>query len=203
MKGFSHADTDRLLREIVLPFHEIKRTHRLPVGRRRWENDAEHSWSVAFLACAVANKIDKTLDVGKVSQLAIAHDIVELYAGDTPFLAHESMHATKQEREAKAMERIATEFRHFPWLVSIIQEYEQRKTNEAKFVCAVDKYIAVAYDLIDEARVMREQKVTLAEYNNALKPHRKKAHGHSKVALYYEEVRSLLDAHPEYFHSDT
>lgn len=200
MSRLSHSDTDKLLRDIVLPFQEIKRTHRLPVGRRRWENDAEHSWSVAFLACSIAHKIDTSLNIGRVSQIAIAHDVVEVYAGDTPFLAHESVQTSKNDREAEAMKRIAKEFSHFTWIVDTVQEYERRETNEAKFVCAVDKYIAISYDLIDEARVMREQKVTLSEYNASLKSHREKAHGHGKVAEYYEEVRALLDSHPEYFH---
>jgi putative hydrolase of HD superfamily len=202
MAKLTHSDVDNLLKDIILPFHEVKRTHRLPVGRRRRENDAEHSWSVAFLACSIASKIDSKLDVGKVSQIAIAHDIVEVYAGDTSNLAHESVIATKAEREAEALKRIEKEFAHFPWIVQIVKEYEGKDTNEAKFVCAVDKYIAVAYDVIDEAKVMREHKVTLSMYNKSLESHRKKAHSHPGVAEYYEEVRALLDSHPEYFHVD-
>ncbi len=39
----THEDIENLLRKIILPFYHIKRDMPLPVGERRWENDAEHS----------------------------------------------------------------------------------------------------------------------------------------------------------------
>lgn len=39
----THSDIDSLLRTLVLPFYHIKRDMPLPLGERRWENDAEHS----------------------------------------------------------------------------------------------------------------------------------------------------------------
>lgn len=198
----THSDIEHLLKHIILPFYHIKRDMPLPLGERRWENDAEHSWSVAFLACALAPQIDPTLDIGKIAQYAIAHDIVEVYADDTSTFASESELATKDEREAAALKRIETEFGHFPWITKIVEEYESKQSNEAKFVYALDKYIPVAYDYIDEGKLFQERKVTLESYNKSLETHRQKAKSHPKVAEYYEEVRRLLDAHPEYFHSE-
>lgn len=187
---------------MILPFYHVKRDMPLPIGERRWENDAEHSWSVAFLACAIAPQIDSTLDIGKIAQYALAHDIVEVYADDTSTFATEEKLASKDEREEAALKRIGKEFAHFPWIVHTIEEYESRDSNEAKFVYALDKYIPVTYDYIDEGRLFRERKVTLNSYNKSLEAHRKKAKTHPGISKYYEEVRSLLDSHPEYFHSD-
>lgn len=197
----SHADLEHLIRKIILPFYHVKRDMPLPLGERRWENDAEHSWSVAFLACALAPQIDPKLDLGKIAQYATAHDIVEVYANDTSTFATEEELASKTEREEAALKRIAKEFAHFPWIVQIVEEYERKDTDEAKFVYALDKYIAVTYDYIDEGKLFRERKVTLAEYNKSLEVHRKKAQSHPEVGKYYEEVRSLLDSHPEFFHA--
>ena len=174
----------------------------MPIGERRWENDAEHSWSLAFLACALAPQIDSKLDVGKIAQYATAHDIVEVYADDTSTFAANEELASKDEREEAALRRITKEFNHFPWIAQTIQEYERRDTNEAKFVYALDKYIAVTYDYIDKGKLFKERKMSLDTYNKHLEVHRKKAHHHPEVAKYYEEVRALLDSHPEFFHVD-
>ncbi len=202
MKKPTHADLENLIRKIILPFYHVKRDMPLPIGERRWENDAEHSWSVAFLACALAPQIDPKLDVGKIAQYATAHDVVEVYANDTSTFATEEELASKAEREEAALERIAKEFAHFPWIVQTIKEYERKATDEAKFVYALDKYIAVTYDYIDEGQLFRERKVTLVEYSKSLEAHRKKAQSHPEVGKYYEEVRSLLDSHPEFFHAE-
>lgn len=197
----THNDIENLLRSLVLPFYHVTRDMPLPLGERRWENDAEHSWSLAFLACSLAPQIDPTLDTGKICQFATVHDIVEIYANDTSVFASETELASKAEREEKALEKIATDFSHFPWIVQTVEAYERKDTDEAKFVYALDKYIAVAYDYIDEGKLFKERKVTLKEYNASLAPHRTKAHTHHEVGYYYDEVRSLLDSHPEYFHA--
>ena len=196
----THEHIEKLLRELVLPFYHIHRDMPLPVGERRLENDAEHSWSLGVLACSLAPEIDATLDVGKIAQLALAHDLVEVHAGDTSTFADASEHATKAEREEAALEKIAADFPMFPWIAQTIREYESRETNEAKFIYALDKYIALIYDFIDKGRLFQRRKVTLKQYNDFLVEHRKKAHTHPVVAEYYEEVRGHLDAHPEYFH---
>lgn len=198
----THDHIEKLIRTLVLPFYHIKRDMPLPIGERRWENDAEHSWSLALVACALAPEVDSSLDVGKVCQFAVAHDLVEVYADDTSTFASEEQLATKAEREEQALRQIAKEFAHFPWIVQTIEEYERKDTNEARFVYALDKYIAVAYDYIDEGKLFRECSVTLAEYNKSLETHRVKAQSHPIIAEYYEAVRSLLDAHPEFFHQD-
>lgn len=195
-----HAQIEELIRKIILPFYHVMRGMPLPVGERRWENDAEHSWSVAFLACALAPQLDPTLDVGKIAQYAIAHDLVEVYATDTSTFDDAEKIATKSEREDNALRQIANETVHFPWIVDTIHEYEQRGTKEARFVYAVDKYIATTYDYIDEGKLFRERKITLDDYNHSLTDHRTKAQSHSEIGKYYDEVRALLNSHPEFFH---
>jgi putative hydrolase of HD superfamily len=198
----THADIDKLLRTLVLPFYHIKRDNPVPVGERRWENDAEHSWSLAILACSLAGEIDPELDIGKVCQFATVHDLVEIYAGDTSVFAANKDLNSKADRERAALKIITKEFAHFPWIARTITAYEHKDSQEALFVYALDKYIGCVYDHMDEAKLFRERKVTLADYNKVLEPHRTKAHSHPGVAEYYDEVRRLLDQHPEYFHQE-
>lgn len=77
-------DIKRLVHEIVLPFYLIDRDMEIQItdAKHRMETDAEHAWSIAIVACSIAPLIDEELDVGKIAQLAVVHDLVELNAGD-------------------------------------------------------------------------------------------------------------------------
>jgi 5'-deoxynucleotidase YfbR-like HD superfamily hydrolase len=198
----SHSSIIALIRTIVLPFYHIKRDIQLPIGDRRWENDAEHSWSTAFLACALAPQVDPKLDIGLIAQYAIAHDIVEVYANDTSALAGQGELASKKEREANALARIARELKQFPWVAQTVQEYEHHATDEAKFVYALDKYIPVVFDYLDKGQLFRERGITLTSYNKLLGNHRKKAQTHAEIGKYYDELRQLLNQHPEFFYPE-
>ncbi len=201
MKQPEHLDIERLVKDIILPFCHIKRDVRLPSGERRFENDAEHSWSLALLAGCLAPLVDDQLDVGRVCQIATAHDVVEVFAGDTPVFSDNASLASKADREHQALRRIKQDFGHFPWLTEMIDEYKTLSSNEAKFVYALDKYIAVLFDYLDKGEYLREIKMTHKQYTVSLLTHREKAQAHSSVGAYYDQVRELLDGHPEYFHS--
>jgi 5'-deoxynucleotidase YfbR-like HD superfamily hydrolase len=201
MARLTHGEIEALVRQLVLPLYHVQRDTLLPLSGQRWENDAEHAWSVAFLACALAPHIDPALDVGLVAQYAIVHDSIEIFADDTsPFDATEKQ-ATKTARETAALDHIVTTYSHFSWVTQTMQAYEHKGTNEARYVSAIDKYITVLYDYIDEGRQLRQYKLTQAEYDRRLEVQRQKvlAH-HPGVAVYYEEVRTLLAARPEFFH---
>jgi 5'-deoxynucleotidase YfbR-like HD superfamily hydrolase len=198
--SLTHDDIETFVRQIILPFYGIQREMPVPMGDRRWENDAEHSWSVALLGCAIAPIIDPTLDTGRIAQFAIVHDLVEIHAGDTSIFASSDDHDTKADREAVAFARIRQDFGHFGWIIATIEDYEKRETNEAKFVYAVDKYIAMLYDYIDEGQYYRDKEMTKEMFDKYFMAHREKAQAHAGVGKYYNEVRDLLDAHSEYFH---
>lgn len=195
-----HPQMEKIFTELILPFYHLKRTTRIPTKGRRWENDAEHSWSLALLACAIAPEIDPELQVGKVCQFAVVHDLVEVYAGDTSMFVDVRHDLTKEEREAQALQRLQTEFSYLPWLTATIEEYECKESNEAKFVYAMDKYIAIMIDYLDKGRQFREWKVTLDDFNKKMEAHHQKAASHAGALKYYEEVRTLLNQRPEYFH---
>jgi 5'-deoxynucleotidase YfbR-like HD superfamily hydrolase len=186
-----------LVENVILPFHEIKRQHRLPIGRRRLENDVEHSWTVSILACALAPHIDPQLDTGKISQFALVHDVVEVFAGDTKhFSATPGHKATKTEREQAALARLKQDYPAFSWLSDTIAAYETFDSAEAQFVYAIDKYIAVIYDLLDQGLYLHQVGVDKAKYDQLMVAHRTKAHRHPGVGRYYDEIRNLIDQQP-------
>jgi len=200
MRELDHSEIERLVRDLILPFYHIKREIPLPIGERRFENDAEHSWSLAVLACSIASVVDSELDVGKVCQIATAHDMVEVFAGDTSVFSQSDLLDSKDERERQALDKIKNEFNRFPWLADTISEYKTRRSNEAKYVYALDKYITVLFDFLDEGKYIKDLKMSHADYTRHFSVHRQKAHEHPAVAAYYDKVRDLLDLHPEYFY---
>jgi hypothetical protein len=125
-----------------------------------------------------------------------------LHAGDTAlFTASDSHHASKAEREHAALVTLKAQHPAFPWLTDTITEYESFASPEARFVYAVDKYIAVVYDLLDKAAYLRAVGVTKARYDEVRVKHREKAYRHPGVGEYYDQILALIDEHPEYFHT--
>lgn len=199
----SFEDIQKLLNELVLPFYEIRRDISVPTKRRRLENDAEHSWALAFLACALAPEIDTKLDVGKVCIFAVLHDVVEIYAGDTSVWSHEEHIATKSKREKQAIKKIATDLPMFPLITQTIKAYERKDSTEAKFIYALDKFLNNLVIYADKnLHNLENHKLTKERFDTFIIPHRKKAHSHPEVGKYYDQLTAAFNAHPEYFYQD-
>lgn len=107
----------------------------------RYENDAEHAWHLAMMAMTLAEYANESrLDVFKVIEMVLIHDIVEIDAGDT-FLYNTALQAKKAGKEARAARRI---FGLLPKdqqrvFLKLWKEFEARETPEAKFAAALDR----------------------------------------------------------------
>jgi putative hydrolase of HD superfamily len=117
----------------------VVRQSPLAAASRR-ENDAEHSWHLALMVILLAEHADEPIDVGHTVQLVVVHDLVEIYAGDTPL--YDDVGARTQEaRERAAADRLfgllpadqAAGFR------ALWDEFEARETPEARFAKAMDR----------------------------------------------------------------
>lgn len=130
------------------------------------ESDADHTVMLGLIACAVADEHFPQLDLGLVAQYALVHDLVEVYAGDTNTLRVTTANAkaAKQRREHEAYERIAAELgATLPWVHVLIAEYEARTTPEARFVKALDKLLPKITHILNGAKTIRQQGMSLAE----------------------------------------
>lgn len=106
----------------------------------RRENDAEHSWHLALMVVVLAEYADEPIDVGHTMKLVVVHDLVEIYAGDTPIYDTE-LGESQQEREEAAAEKLfgilpGDTGRH---LRELWDEFEARATPEARFAKAMDR----------------------------------------------------------------
>lgn len=194
------SDLENLMTKLVFPFYLVERDAMPPIEPRRYENDVEHSWSVALLACSLAPEIDKKLDVGRIAQFAIVHDLVEIFAGDTSPWHGDTVRASKEEREERALKLIAKQFSAFPWIHQTIEDYESKASNEAKFVWAVDKVTILLLRYLDKGKYYVANGITKQLFDERLTSHRKKAHAHPIIGEYYEQLLDLFESHPEYFH---
>ncbi len=198
------SDIEKLHKELLVPFYDIERDLAVLTKKRRKENDAEHSWSLAILACSLAVEIDPDLDLGKVCMFAIVHDVVEIYAGDTSVWSKAEHLQTKHEREKAAAEIIQDRFKAFPWIGQTIAEYERKDTAEAKFVWALDKFMNLLIIYVDKNRYNVEvHKSTKKKFDDLIKIHRAKAATHKTIAQYYDHMLAVFDKHPEYFYPES
>lgn len=106
----------------------------------RNENDAEHSWHMAMMCCILEEYAPKGIDMLKVIKMALIHDIIEIYAGDT-FLYDDDLAKSKFERELNACEKIYSilpkeQAKYFKelWL-----EFEKKESEEAIFCSILDR----------------------------------------------------------------
>lgn len=151
------------------------------------------------MACSLAPEVDTSLDVGKIAQFAIVHDLVEVFASDTSPWHDQQTRDSKEEREATSLRQIEAVSTRFPWIARTIHEYESHASNEAKFVWALDKVIILMVRHLDKGRYYVENGITKELFDERLVTHRKKAHAHATIGKYYDQLLEIFASHPEYF----
>lgn len=128
--------------EFVILLEEMKKINRQTkiIGLNRRENDAEHSWHVATMSMFLQHYSKSKVDVNKVIQMLLIHDLVEIFAGDT-FAYDSSGYEDKFKRESDAMEKLKTYLNKGmgEMLESLWMEFENMESNESKFANAMDR----------------------------------------------------------------
>jgi putative hydrolase of HD superfamily len=98
--------------KMVLTFARVNRVTLHEDGKTP-ESDTDHTVMVALCACSLAERLYPSLDIGKVAQFALIHDLVEVYAGDT-----NTFNITAKEREEKE-KREHESFKRIFWCLSM------------------------------------------------------------------------------------
>jgi putative hydrolase of HD superfamily len=110
-------------------------------GPARRENSAEHSWHLAMMALALGEHAPPGTDLGLVTAMLLVHDLVEIDAGDLFAYADAAQQTRQEEAERAAADRI---FALLPpdqaaRLRGLWDEFEERKTPEARFARGLDR----------------------------------------------------------------
>jgi putative hydrolase of HD superfamily len=156
---------DRLARQMafLVEADRLKEIFRQTLNSqsRRQENDAEHSWALCLFVMTLAEHANTPVDVLRVLQMLLIHDLVEIDAGDT-FAYDTARMADQHEREARAADRIfgllpadqALEYR------ALWDEFEAKTTPEARFAGAVDRLQPMLLNCLTEGAAWRKHGIT-------------------------------------------
>ncbi|MGL6066062.1 MAG: HD domain-containing protein [Cetobacterium sp.] len=128
----------------------------LVVSGKREENDAEHSWHMALVALTIKEYFKGEIDLEKSLKMILIHDLVEIYAGDTP--AFGEMRPDKEDEEVKAAKKI---FSLLPedqkeYFLNLWLEFEECESNEAKFANVCDRYQGFMQNLTSDGHTWKK-----------------------------------------------
>ena len=151
------------LQQLVVDFSLIDRHHHLAKTNRH-ENDSEHSLAVIMLCWYIYDKDKPDLDIAKIFKYATAHDLVEVYAGDTNTFASKKERQDKLVAERKSLIRLSAEIGVFSDLVTSMHNYESKVEKEALFVWTVDKMQALIMGDMDDWRPYKELNISYAQF---------------------------------------
>jgi putative hydrolase of HD superfamily len=113
----------------------------LLADKSRQETDAEHSWHFALMAMTLFEYAGLDgINLDRVIKMALVHDLVEIYAGDTP--AYDAKgYEDKEAREKAAADKLfcllpgdlATEYR------ALWEEFDRMDTPDSIYAAAIDR----------------------------------------------------------------
>ncbi len=143
MEKFEFIKDEKLQRQIefAVTIEEMKNIFRrnLIIDGTRRENDAEHSWSLAVLAMLFEEYSTEKVDINKVIKIALVHDLVEVYAGDT-FAYDAKGNEDKLQRELESADKLfgmlgeqGKEIR------ALWDEFEAKETPESRYANSIDR----------------------------------------------------------------
>jgi len=112
----------------------------LLIDKSRRENDAEHSWHLALMAMTLAEYTPLAISLDRVIRMALVHDLVEIYAGDT-FAYDTAGYQSKDKREKEAADKLFSllppeqgrEYR------ALWEEFDAMQTPDALYASAIDR----------------------------------------------------------------
>lgn len=107
------------------------------VQRQRVESIAEHIFGVQMLAIAMYSEYKYDIDISKVILMLAVHELEEIYIGDlTQF---QISREDKEKLGRDAVCKVLGDMMCREEIARLILEFDERKTNEAKFAYHCDK----------------------------------------------------------------
>lgn len=139
----------------------VQRQTLLMDGSRR-ENSAEHSWNLALAVLLFAEESNEDFDRLLAVKMALFHDLVEVYAGDT-FVYDTDGEKDKIDREQKALAKLLG---HLPEgqfkseLKNVWEAFEFGDSPEAKFVRSLDRLLPLLQNWKTEGHTWQKYQIS-------------------------------------------
>ncbi len=144
MGRFDFIKDEKLQKQIkfAIVIDEMKNIFRrnLIIDGSRRENDAEHSWNLAMLAMLFEEYSTEKVDLERVLKIALVHDLVEVYAGDT-FAYDAKGNEDKLNREIESANKLfgILDSEQGAEIRALWDEFEAKETPESKYANAIDR----------------------------------------------------------------
>lgn len=128
---------------------ELPRQGFIALGFKRNEADsvAAHSWTTAMLAYFLATEMKKSgqkINTEKVIKMALFHDMAETIVGDVGTFVKGMAKGAFAPIEEEGLRWLVQDLPTNKEIVSLVKEYSQRKTLEARLVKLCDNLDALA-----------------------------------------------------------
>ena len=108
------------------------------VSKERIESIAEHVYGTCILALSIDSEFETDLDINKVIKMLVLHELGEVIIGDiTPF--DNITTEEKMKREHEAMKEVIGDLVNHEEFLSLLFEFDEKKTKEAIFAYHCDK----------------------------------------------------------------
>ncbi len=142
----------------------------LLVDRTRTETDAEHSWHLATMVMLFRDYADEKVNIERCIKMALVHDLVEIYAGDT-FAYDEVGYLDKAKREKEAAEKL---FSQLPddqgeQYKALWKEFDEEETPDAIYTCALDRLQPLLNNYHTDGHTWKDGTVTKDKVLNRMK----------------------------------
>ena len=108
------------------------------VSKERIESIAEHVYGTCILALSIDSEFKTNLDINKVIKMLVLHELGEVIIGDiTPF--DNITPEEKMKKEHEAMREVIGDLVNQEEFLSLLFEFDEKKTKEAIFAHHCDK----------------------------------------------------------------
>jgi 5'-deoxynucleotidase YfbR-like HD superfamily hydrolase len=203
---------DKIITDVYLPFRgaEGYKTERAilvedPNVPHR-ENDAEHSWHIAFTLQVFWDNREKlginfppNFDLQKALQFAIKHDVIEIWADDVDGTTQDlNLLRYKKDREVAAHKLMKEKYPYLNGIADIWEEYENKSSFEAQIVSDIDKIAATRVICLDGGKKWNGWEGCQTTRAEMCRRYREKIITPIGHAL-WDELERDLDNNPEYF----
>ena len=165
VQDFLEGNNERMNQQLLFTAEIDKMTDVLRqtvlINKSRRENDAEHSWHIAVMAMLFSEYASEPVNIGRVVQMCVVHDLVEIEADDT-FAYDVQGNIGKAEREKEAADKL---FSKLPedqghMIRALWEEFDAMETADAKYAAYMDRLQPFLHNTLTEGHTWGQGKVT-------------------------------------------
>lgn len=131
-----------------------------PVGMKRYENSAEHSWHVCLSALVLKDFANEAVNIDRVIRMLLIHDLGEIDVDDT--IVYGSEKPELKAKEAAGVERILS---YLPdsmrkEFMALWYEFEAGETADSKYARAIDRVPPLLHNCNDDGHGWKKHGIT-------------------------------------------